>query len=155
MAGQLPLDVWRHISDFLQTDSPSLICISVWEALRRRHVSCRVSPRTISQKVADLKSGAALHTLSITGPLDETGAQQLAALNDAPSLETLTVDLGECEDELADGVVKMLGPLRHSKSLTRVSLIFRTALCGASFGHRLKLTWYPKSQGRMQCAYVA
>eukprot|EP00667_Euglena_gracilis_P021986 EG_transcript_24282 len=68
LAAALPLDVWVHVADLLQSPLLSWLCRRLRNALQGRHVRCAVGPKTAVPLLVELAERAALvRTLALTG----------------------------------------------------------------------------------------
>ena len=118
----LPVDLWRHIVDFLQSTVLSHVCRHLRRVVQRQYVVCNVDNANACQRLRALQ-GHGIGTLRLTcSHLEGAAAEALAALAQLPFLRALHLDLERGENSIGDSGAEALSALRHVPKLAALQL---------------------------------
>ena len=138
MMMQLPPDVLRHLSDFLECAALSHTCQKAWGILQRRHLRCILDADILQERGADLSADAA-HTLRAIGKDLDGCAEGLNALGLSDTLRVISVNLRTCN--IGDKGAQALAALRNIWFLHTLELDLSSNSIGFAGAQALGALW--------------
>ena len=118
-------DVWERITDFLECDCVSQVCLTLRQSLGRRYVKMTWGTRRAADALALAKN---LRILTLRVPDSTAAPRAVDLLRRAPALHTLTLDL----QSTADTVAEALAALKGASALHTLALALGGMKLGAS-----------------------
>eukprot|EP00667_Euglena_gracilis_P012311 EG_transcript_12628 len=123
MTALLPVNVWEHVHDYLETRELSHVCSDLWLRLRWRHVRGTLGHRTAAAKAAVLLAHAGqVRTLNLRcrSLLRDGVLRVLAVLSQATGMAHLTLDL--TNSDVGDAGAQFLAELWRTRKLLTLRL---------------------------------